>query len=139
MNILDRFQAYAQAFELTYEDDDWSRLEKFFTEGAVYECEPGDAMGRQAVLEKLKGSVDALDRKMDSRRLVFQTPTIEGNTLIANWTVTYTKTGKPDLVISGVETAIFEGDRMTLLRDEFTPDSVEALNAWMVQYGAELS
>ena len=35
MNIKDRFLEYADAFEITYEDNDWSRLEPFFTEGAV--------------------------------------------------------------------------------------------------------
>jgi hypothetical protein len=29
MSILDRYQAYADAFEVSYEDDDWSRIEPF--------------------------------------------------------------------------------------------------------------
>ena len=54
MGILERYQAYADAFEQSYEDDDWSRIEQYFTEDAVYEGEP-DARGRDAVLAKLKG------------------------------------------------------------------------------------
>ncbi len=135
MNILDRFQAYAKAFELTYEDDDWSRLEEFFTEDAVYECGPKEASGRKAVLIKLHESVDGLDRKMDSRKLDFQMPAVEGSTLTVKWTVTYTNIGKPNLVLSGVETAVFEDDHIKLLRDDFTPESEKTMSDWMAQHG----
>jgi len=40
MNIVGRYQAYAAAFEESYLDDDWSHIEPFFTEYAVYEGEP---------------------------------------------------------------------------------------------------
>lgn len=138
MSILDRYQAYADAFELSYEDDDWSRIEAYFTEDAVYEAEPEDAVGREAVLAKLKGGIDAFDRKMDSRTPDFQTPTVEGDTLTMKWTVSYTKAGKPDLVISGVETAVFEGDRIKRLRDEFDPKTQKEMGEWMDAHGASL-
>ncbi len=138
MSILDRYHAYASAFEESYEDDDWSRIEPFFTEGAVYEGDP-DAQGRDAVLAKLKGGVDAFDRKMDTRTPDFQTPTVDGNTLTMKWQVTYTKSGAPDLVISGVETAIFEGDRIGLLRDEFDPEAQKGMEQWMAKNGAKLA
>ncbi len=137
MGIPERYQAYAQAFEESYEDDDWSRLEQYFTEDAVYEGDP-DARGRDAVLAKLKGGVDAFDRRMDSRTPDFQTPTVEGNTLTMKWKVTYTKAGAPDLVISGLEEAIFEGDRIKLLRDVFDPEAEKAMGEWMQQHGASL-
>jgi ketosteroid isomerase-like protein len=137
MSILDRYQAYAEAFEQSYEDDDWSRIADYFTENAVYEGEP-DARGRDAVLAKLQGGVDAFDRKMDSRTPDFQTPTVDGDTLTMRWTVTYTKAGCPDLVISGVETAVFEDDRIALLRDSFDPEAQKALGEWMAEHGAKL-
>lgn len=137
MSIAERFQAYAEAFEQSYVDDDWSRLEQYFTEDAVYEGDP-EARGRSAVLEKLKGSVNSLDRRMDSRTPDFQTPTVDGDTLAFNWTVTYTKAGCPDLVISGSETAVFEGDRIALLRDDFDADTEAAMGAWMEAHGAKL-
>lgn len=138
MSILDRYQAYADAFELTYEDDDWSRIEAYFTEDAVYEGDPADAHGRDAVIAKLKGSVDGFDRNMDSRSPDFQTPTVDGDTLTMKWTVSYTKAGKPDLVISGVETAIFDGDRIKLLRDDFDPEAQKAMGEWLAAHGASL-
>lgn len=139
MNILERYRAYADAFEESYEDDDWSRIEPFFTEDAVYEGEPEDARGRDAVLAKLKGGVDAFDRRMDSRTPDFEPPTVEGDTLTMKWTVTYTKKGCPDLAISGTETARFRGDRIALLRDDFDPAAQQAMEKWMAAHGAALA
>lgn len=138
MSITDRYQAYADAFEESYEDDDWTRIEPFFTEDAVYEGDPEDARGRAAVLAKLKGGVDAFDRKMDSRTPDFQAPTAEGDTVSVNWKVTYTKADCPDLVITGEETAVFEGDRIALLRDVFDPAALESMGEWMATHGSKL-
>jgi ketosteroid isomerase-like protein len=137
MSILDRYQAYADAFEETFEDDDWSRIAPYFTEDAVYEGDP-DARGRDAVLAKLKGGVDAFDRRMDSRTPDFDTPSVSGDTLTMKWRVTYTKAGAPDLVISGSETAVFRGDRIAVLRDSFDPDAQKAMGEWMAAHGAKL-
>ena len=137
MSILDRYQAYADAFERSYEDDDWSHVESYFTEDSVYEGDP-DARGRDAVLAKLKNGVDNFDRRMDSRTPDFETPTVEGNTLTMKWSVTYTKASAPNLTISGVETAVFEGDRIALLRDTFDPEAQKAMGEWMAQHGALL-
>ncbi len=134
MSILDRFQAYAAAFEESYVDDDWSRLEEFFTEDAVYEGDP-DARGRGEVLAKLKNGVDTFDREMDRRIPDFQTPTVDGDTLTLRWTVTYEKAGRPDLALTGVEIAVFEGDRIALLRDEFDPEAQKALEQWLAKSG----
>ena len=138
MSIADRYQAYAQAFEQSYEDDDWSRIDEFFTEDAAYEGGQEDAHGREAVLAKLKGGVDAFDRRMDSRTPDFQAPVVSGDTLTMKWNMRYTKAGCPDLVISGVETAIFEGDRIKLLRDTFDPEAEKAIGEWMAAHGAAL-
>jgi hypothetical protein len=138
MGIEDRYQAYADAFEQSYEDDDWTRIEQYFTEGAVYHGEPEDAIGRDAVLAKLKGGVDGFDRRMDSRTPDFQTPSISGDTLTMKWSVSYTKGGAPDLVISGVETAVFEGERIASLRDDFDPEAQKAMGEWMAEHGAKL-
>ncbi len=137
MSIRDRYQAYADAFEESYADDEWSRIEQYFTEDAVYEGDP-DARGREAVLAKLRGGVDGFDRKMDKRTPDFQTPTVQGNTLEMKWTVSYQKAGAPDLALSGVETAVFEGDRIVLLCDDFDPEAQKAMGEWMAEHGAKL-
>ncbi len=137
MSIRERYQAYADAFEESYVDDDWSRIEQYFTEDAVYEGDP-EAIGRAAVLAKLKSGVDAFDRKMDTRTPDFQTPSVEGNTLEMLWTVTYQKAGAPDLKISGRETAVFEGECISRLRDDFDPEAEKAMGEWMAEHGAKL-
>jgi hypothetical protein len=137
MSILDRYQAYADAFEESFVDDDWSRIEQYFTEDAVYEGDP-DANGREAVLAKLKGGVDAFDRQMDTRTPDFQTPSVDGNKLVVNWTVSYQKAGVPDLTITGHETAVFEGDRIARLRDDLDPSAQAAMGEWMAEHGAAL-
>jgi len=138
MNIKDRYLAYADAFELSFDDDDWSRIAPFFTEDAVYEGDP-PARGRDAVLAKLKSGVDNFDRRMDSRTPDFETPKVDGNTLTMKWKVTYTKAGLPDLVISGTETALFKGDRIASLRDDFDPKAQQTMATWMKQHGAALA
>ena len=61
MSIQDRYQAYADAFEESYEDDDWSRIGPYFTEDAAYEGDP-PGEGREGVVTKLKNAVDGFDR-----------------------------------------------------------------------------
>ena len=138
MSILQQYQAYADAFEESFKDDNWSRIEPFFTDDAVYEGEPDDAVGRAAVLAKLKGGVDTFDRRMDSRTPDFQTPSVDGDTLTMKWRVTYTKANLPDLVISGVETAVFRGEQIARLADTFDPEAQKAMGEWMAKHGAAL-
>lgn len=138
MSIIERYQAYADAFEESYEDDDWGRIEQYFSDDAVYEGDP-EAQGRDAVLAKLKGGIDGFDRRMDSRTPDFQTPTVDGNTLTMRWTVTYTKAGCPDIVLTGTETAVFEGDRIARLRDNIDPAAEAAMGEWMAKHGDKLA
>ena len=95
--------------------------------------------GRDAVLENLKAAVDGLDRAMDSRTVSFQPPTIDGDTVVVDWTARYTKAGLPDVEILGCEYARFEGDCIAQLWDELNPDSVEALVAWLAAHGEALA
>ena len=65
------FADYAAAFEETFADDDWSRLEQYFAEDARYEISGGPFAttidGRDAILKGLKKSLDGFDRKFDNR------------------------------------------------------------------------
>jgi hypothetical protein len=140
MSIQDRFLEYAAAFEVSYEDDDWSRLAQYFTAQASYDSGDGNmASGRDALLQKLKGAVDGLDRAMDSRVVSFEPPTVEADTVIVDWTARYTKAGLPDVEIVGREYARFEGECIAQLWDELEPDSVAALTAWLGEHGSVLA
>jgi hypothetical protein len=143
MSIIDRYRQYAEAFEATYEDDDWTRLEAYFAEDATYDTGQGpDATvtGREALLGHLKTSLDSFDRKLDSRELEFiGDPREEGDRVIVGWEARYTKAGAPDLVLSGTEVAEFSGDRIKRLRDEFDESATQALQDWMAKYGKLLA
>src|SRR2546429_9325087 len=83
MPILDRFLAYAQDFERTYVDDEWSRLEQYFTPAATYEVvgpTPCKLNGRAAIFRGIKKSLDGFDRKFAERRISVEgTPKAEGD------------------------------------------------------------
>ena len=137
MSLTDQYLAYAEAFEESYVDDDWSRIGRYFTDDAEYTGEP-HARGREAVVQKLKGAVDGFDRLMDSRTPKFDAPTQSGNTVSVRWKVTYSKAGAPDLVVSGAEIAEFEGEQIRRLTDIFDPAAEQSMNDWMAAHGALL-
>ena len=140
MDIQNRFLEYADAFEIAYEDNDWSRLEPYFTVEALYDSGLGDAAhGRPAVIGKLEGAVDGFDRLMDKRVVNFTPPITEGATVQTHWTAHYSKAGVPDLQFGGTEYARFEGDRIAHLWDEPDPGTEEAVGNWLTQHGESLS
>jgi hypothetical protein len=59
------FRAYAADFERTFRDDDWSRLEQYFTTDAVYSTPTNGlrAEGRPAVLATLRAAISGFDRR----------------------------------------------------------------------------
>lgn len=141
MSLQDRFLEYADAFEQVYETNNWQQLAQYFTDNASYDSGDGSvpAEGRPAVLAKLEGAVDGLDRLMDSRSLTFDPPGIDVDTVSVGWTVHYTKAGADDLQVHGTEFARFEGDRSAQLWDVFKPGAIEAVGEWMAAHGDKLS
>ncbi len=140
MSISDRYEAYAAAFEETFADDDWSRLEQFFTPDATYE--PGDGTkieGREAMLAHIRQSVDSLDRRFDSRDLSVVTPEVDGNQVSVSWTITFKVSGAPDLVMTGKECATFSGDVIEQLEDRFDDGTAEIMQSWMESHGDTLA
>lgn len=130
MSNLPAFGTYAAAFEETLLDDDWGRLTQYFSEDASYL--PGDgteAIGRDAVLQALQDSVNALERKCDSRDLLGEPEISEsGDTVTLKFTLKYTKKGLPDLVLSGYETAQFANGSILKMEDVF--DDPSAMVDW---------
>ena len=73
MTNTERFIEYAMGFEQVLATDDWSSLERFFTEDAVHHAKGGGplavlSMGRDDVIAGLHHSVAHLDRRFDRRR-----------------------------------------------------------------------
>jgi hypothetical protein len=140
MNIEDRFQAYAADFELSYADDDWSRLAKHFTTDASYDMGDGSetATGRDAVLQKFQNSVNGLDRAIGERDVQVRSVSSDGDTVVAEWTARYTSTSLPALEVNGTEFARFDGDAIAELRDEISKESLAVFGAWMQAHGGTL-
>ena len=135
-----RFGEYAVAFEEAYKDDEWTRLEPFFTEDASYEAtgEPplgGRWSGRAALIQQLQNSVNDLDRRFDSRRTeLLGQPEISESSFRISWRATYEKEGCPDLVFGGDETAEFEGDCIKTLTDKMEEGSDRRIQEYLKRY-----
>jgi hypothetical protein len=136
MDLMQRFDEYAAAFERVYLSDEWSQLEAFFTEDAVYEVHGGPpfgarAEGRKALIAHLRSTVDAFDRRFPSRRLqLLEGPSLEGDRVWLRWRVSYSGPGIPELVLDGEERAHFAGDRIRLLEDRFPPEAGPITEMW---------
>ena len=140
MSILERFIAYAQDFEKTYVDDDWSRLTQYFKPNAVYEVTGGapcTLTGPAAIFRGMKKSLDNFDRKFVERRVEMTAPPqVEGDTLMLDWLVTYERPGAPSVPLRGRSIARYEGESIAHLKDSLSNE--DAVISWMAKHGAGL-
>jgi ketosteroid isomerase-like protein len=143
MSLIDRFQAYADAFEVYYQNGDPKVLEPFFTEDAVYEtiADPplaGVLEGREQVFEGLARSLASFDKRFETRALeVIEGPEERDGAVWIRWRVTYTAPGAPPFAMEGEETASFEGERIRRLEDRM-PEAGKRSLEWMGAHGAKL-
>ena len=144
MGIVERFLEYAQAFEDAYDSDDWSLLEPYFTEGAVYDFIAGPPLGgrhesRATILNDFQAAVNGFDRRFASRRLEFLEGPMEKNGDVwMRWVAIFTPDGGPDCRMEGEERAVFEGDRISLLEDKVSDEECQRLVAYMEAHGGKL-
>jgi hypothetical protein len=145
MSLVDRFQQYADAFEVFFTSGDASVLEPYFTEDAVYEtrADPPFAArheGREKLFEGLQRSIETFDKRFATRTLeVLEGPTESDASVWMRWRVTYTAPSVPPLEMVGEETATFEGDRIVRLEDRFPSLVVKEILAWMNEHGGKLA
>jgi hypothetical protein len=139
-----RFGAYAAAFEQTYLDDDWSRLEPFFTEDAVYKVDglPGfecELVGRANVFRGMKKSIDGFDRQMGTRQLLTTAPPVVTDTTVTiHGLARYARPPAPDrLDLTVTIVAELDGDRIRRLHD--TLSLTPAGYAWIATHAMDLS
>ena len=139
-----RFGQYAAAFEKAFVNDDWSVVEPFFTEDAVYEVELDPPMGgrfegRDAILAYFKQILDDYDRRFESREIeILDGPREEGDSVWLRGTATYRSPGVPPIVLELEETAHFDGDRIRRLEDAYDPSMKERIAAYLKEHGAKL-
>ena len=139
MTLVDRFEEYARDFERTFTDDNWTRLERHFTEDAVYST-PANALrvaGREKVLATLRAAVSGFDRRCDTRSLAStEGPREDGNEVFRRWVARFTVAAAPDLEIDGSERARFRGERIELLEVTLTQETLARLMNYAATYVA---
>jgi len=134
-----KFMEYAIAFELTFSDDNWARLEPYFTKDAIYTVTGGPPLGgrfegREKVLEHLRNSVDELDRKFNARRVEpVGKPKTGEDWFEMCWRATYERSGCPDLVFEGTERATFLEGRIILLEDTIEPEVSQRIKDYQLR------
>jgi hypothetical protein len=143
MTPIERFMSYAADFEKTYVDDDWSRLEVHFSEGAVYEVRNTPLAcrveGRQRIFDAIRKSLAGFDRRCDDRQIaVTHGPVAYGTQVELDWTVTYAKAGAPDLVLVGGTVARIEGDRIVHMVDRYPDGASDSTAAWIKEHAPEI-
>ncbi|HVP29691.1 MAG TPA: nuclear transport factor 2 family protein [Myxococcota bacterium] len=144
MSHIAQFAAYAAAFEQAFRSDDWTSIERFFTEDAVYDAglpEPlgGRFEGRAAVLAYFKRVLDAFDRRFASREVsLVEGPREQGDSVWLRGAARYAAPGVPDLRFELEETAWFEGDRIGRLEDRYDAATRSALETYLRAHGAKL-
>ena len=136
MSNLPTFMAYAAAFEQTFADDNWQRLEPFFTEDATYEVSgiPGGGVmhGRDAIFRGIKKSLDGFDRQMATRQIVpTAPPTEDGDRVTLQGFVRYVRDGAP-VEMHATIVVEFTGGKITSMHDTFALDATAL--AWFQQH-----
>ena len=141
------FMDYAAAFEETYVDDDWSRLTQYFLEDASYEVRGGPLackiVGREEVFAGLKKSLDGLDRRCADRKLELTdgpniVDTDDGSEVSVGWNVIYQYKEAPKVTLPGRSVFNIVDGVIVAMRDEYVDERMEAVGAWMLEYGEGL-
>jgi hypothetical protein len=138
-----RFVQYAQDFEETFDDDDWSRLERFFAPDATYEVRNVPFAcrleGRDAIFRGMKRSLDGFDRQLPKRALaVTEPPSEDGDRMSVGWTATYQKPGAPLLLLRGRSTVRYRDGVIAELIDEYPEGMAAEAAAWLQKYAPGL-
>jgi hypothetical protein len=144
MSKIPRFAAYAAAFEKSFASDDWSHVEPFFSEDAVYEIDVGPPLGgrfegRPAILAYFKWILDRFDRRFASRELaLLEGPKERGDSVWIRGSAIYRAAGVPEFALELEETATFAGDRIRRLADHYEPAMERAMQKYLEAFGAKL-
>lgn len=144
MDVLQRFLAYAADFERTLVDDDWTRLDDYFADEAVYEVRGVSFAcrleGKAAIFTGMRRSLNGFDRVFARRDVAPEgVPEVGPDRLAMGWTVTYYRDGAPPFVLRGRSEITYHDDRIVHLADTFDPAAEQAMAEWQRKTGIELN
>ena len=148
MDPMKLFLAYYNAFEQTYVDDDWSRLEGLFASDAVYRVTgagPYDCVlrGRDAIFTGIRTFLDGFDRRCTRRLESLEPPVTTADTISFRGAALYTRGDSPAFRIELRELIEFRDGRIVRMTDiyewgwETGPPA--AAQEWLTRYGADLT
>jgi hypothetical protein len=144
MNLLANFLEYAQAFEDSYKDDDWQRLERFFAPDAVYrvvgscswDCE---IRGRTQLLAAIRKFVNEFDRHCTRVLRPDGPPLVGSDSVRVRGTAAYTRGSSDELAISIELIAQYDAEgRILRLSDVYPPELEARLKAWLARWAPDL-
>lgn len=147
MDPMKRFLAYYKAFEETYVDDDWSRLEPLFAPDAVYRVTGAGSFdcvlrGREALFAGLRKFLDGFDRRCTRRLESLEPPVVTENCISFRGAASYTRGDSPPFRIQLRELIEFRDERIVRITDIYDWGWESGLDAeaaeWLRRYGADL-
>ena len=141
---LEQLAAYAMAFEQTFADDDWSRLQPHFAPNAEREVLGGGmlayhSVGRDALITDLHRNVADMDRRFDLRiPEVLAGPDEREGVLWMNWRLTLWRAGIPDLVVEGSHGTWHRDGRITRIEERVSDEVGARVEAFLAEHDARL-
>lgn len=141
---VEQLAAYAMAFEQTFADDHWSRLEPHFAPDAEHEVLGGGplalhSVGRTEVVADLARAVAEMDRRFDLRiPEVVAGPDERDGVVWMDWRLTLRRAGIPDLVVEGNH-GTWHRDGVITRIEEHVSDAVgERVETFLARHAAAL-
>lgn len=139
MSLIQQFLEQRAAFEKTYEDGNWARLEPYFSEGLVYEVMnmPFHCVirGRAAVIAGLKRSIERFDklcrRTVGIGAVIFQ----EGSNVLVHGGIRFQRGGSAPVESGLWEIATYRDGRIERLIDIYDPGEGAKYERWMAKWG----
>jgi ketosteroid isomerase-like protein len=143
-DVMQAFQKYAMAFEAGYASGDWK--------GTVGPCLADDVLwtapgapppfggvhhGHDAVLDQIRATTEAFDRRFDAREpRIVEGPTEIPGGIHMSWAVTYRRDGCPPLELLGEEWDFFHDGKLELHRERIW--NLEESAAYLRKHEAKL-
>jgi hypothetical protein len=144
MSVIQAFTTYFEAFEATYIDDDWGRLEPLFDAEAVYEVRGGgdfDCLlsGRGAVLTGLRRCLDGFDRHCQRRIESIEAPEFAEDHVVIHGIAGYRRGDSPELVLRLDERIDFRNGLIVRITDDYPEGLPAQADAWLARWGEGMS
>ncbi len=141
--LLQRFVEYAQAFEKTYVDDDWTRLEPYFAPDAVYrvvgstswDCE---VRGRPQVLAAIHKFANEFDRKCTRTVRPGGALLVGADSVRVTGVATYTRGDSDELALHIEMIAQYRDGLIIRLSDVFPAENEARVRAWIERWAPDL-